>query len=684
MIERGVTYETMIGITIFTLGVFLLFNAIKLIRYLYKRQKGQQNAHLADGLAGKSRLVYLFARSSFYFIDVCLVIFLLYCSYDLSGDPHPAAQYPVNNEVLTDGTVPIYVLFNRPLDPQTIKPYIHPEVEGEWKIESVVEGFSFVKRKLTFYPKWSLPVNEKVFIYIAGIANPLSGKEPWEFGLDSFTPSPIEKVSVEPATGIKDQMTDNMLLTFTFDQPAGLYYDWDLIFEPVVAYEWEVSSQSLKVAIKDKLAQSTKYSYTLKGVPSRFDLATKEVVEVTGELQEFLKGDFETVKEPLLDSIEPQGDKVLPDATVMVSFDQDMEPIEPDSYFKIAPEVQGDSIWKDQRTLEYTHEPFAKETSYTLTIKSGLESALGGIIEQDLEASFTTIGKVRLDSSNPANNANGVSVGTNISLSFDQEVVAKSVEDRFTITPGISGNFSWNGVTLTFNPNANLNYSTKYSVKVASGVESVYGLNSDQEFSFSFTTQSDQFKLNVPIYYQKLRFSCNLEASRMALAYRGVYKEVLALHAEIKKDTTAYDEVNNIFGDPYSGYVGDIYGVTKGYGVYWPPISELIGKYRSNAIRTGWNLEGLLNEVRSGNPVVIWAHNGYSYAGNEYYWTTPGGKSIRAVTGMHSYVVVGFKGPIEDPSHVILNDSNRGVWTISKSYFLSLWGYFNNSGVIVY
>ena len=170
----------------------------------------------------------------------------------------------------------------------------------------------------------------------------------------------------------------------------------------------------------------------------------------------------------------------------------------------------------------------------------------------------------------------------------------------------------------------------------------------------------------------------------MALAYRGIYKDVLTLHSQIARDYTPYDEVNNTFGDPYTGYTGDIYGKTKGYGVYWGPISNLISKYRSNSIKTGWNLTGLLTEVRNGNPVVIWAHNGYSYAGNEYHWTTPGGKDIRAITGMHSYVVVGYRGSVDNPTHVILNDSNRGVWTKTKNEFLSLWGYFNNTGIVVY
>ena len=685
MIDRGVSYENIIIIGLFSLGFMLVFNAVKLARYLYKKRKGILGVPKAESMQGFSKVIYLIARSSFYLIDLLLVIFLLYIAYDLTGDPHVSKQYPQSNEVIVNPLEPIRFEFNRPLNSESIKPYIHPEVEGKWELEAGDQRFPYIKRVLVFYPKWSLPINEKIFIYIAGIANPYNNREPWEFGVDSTSPKPITTVIADPKDQAKDIKTDNVSINFTFDQPSGLYYDWNLLLDPEVPFTTEIRSQNLLITFSEKLQQSTTYSYTLSGLPARKDLSTGQVAEVTSESQEMLKGSFTTVKEPLLDSIEPQGSKVLPAAPVRITFDLEMEQApEPDEYLAIEPSVAGEATWSDAKTLNFEHEPFNKDTNYKVTIKKGLVSSLGGVLEKDLISEFKTIGKVQLDSSSPANNGGGVGVGSNIVITFDQEVVKDSAQSKFSISPNMGGSFSWDGNTMTFNPSANFSYSTKYTVKIAAGVESVQGLNSETEFSFSFTTQEEQFKLNVPIYCQKLRFSCNLEATRMALAYRGIYKDVMSLYGQIAKDTTPYDEVNNTFGDPYSGYTGDIYGVSKGYGVYWPPISNLISNYRSNAIKTGWNLEGLLNEVRAGNPVVIWAHNGYSYAGNEYYWTTPSGKSIRAVTGMHSYVVVGFRGPINDPTHVILNDSNRGVWTISKSYFLSLWGYFNNSGVVVY
>ncbi len=678
MIDRGLSYESALVLGAVGLFVMLIFNIALILK---NRQKGPVKT---DSLQGFKKFVYLFTRYSFVVVDFALIIFLLYLGYDLLGDPHIVEQNPKADQILTNNRENIFVVFNRPLDETTLKPQIYPEVAGKWEIEPVDKNFPFIKRKLVFYPKLTLPLNQKIFLYYAGIANIYADKEPWEFGIDAFTPSEITKAEVSPVSGTVDMLTDNVSLSFKMDVPAGLYYKWEFKIDPPAESQIAVSSEMVDVNITSRLSQSTKYTYSLVGSSARFDISTGEVAEVLGLPITLSEGTFETVREPLLSSVEPKGNSVIPNAPVSVVFDNEMVQDSLDNIIQLEPGVSGTPSWKDSKSFEFTHDPFSKETDYQLTIKSGLKSQVGGVIEKDFISKFTTIGKVKLVSTEPAGYASGVGIGANLNMHFDQEVDHASAESKFSINPKVDGSFSWNGNTLIFNPNSNLNYSTDYRITFASGVKSIYGIDSVQDFSFSFKTQDELFKLNVPVYYQKLRYSCNLEATRMALAYRGIYKDVLTLHSQIARDYTPYDEVNNTFGDPYTGYTGDIYGKTKGYGVYWGPISNLISKYRSNSIKTGWNLTGLLTEVRNGNPVVIWAHNGYSYAGNEYHWTTPGGKDIRAITGMHSYVVVGYRGSVDNPTHVILNDSNRGVWTKTKNEFLSLWGYFNNTGIVVY
>lgn len=669
MLDNGLSFEILIKYLFLAIIVLILIASIHFAWFRYLK---------------KQEIAPNFMKYILIIIELFLAGFIIFAVYDILAVPHVVVMQPQPENLITQLDTPIYAIFNRPLDANKIKPYIYPEIEGTWELEALDEALPFIKRKLVFYPKYSLPLNQKVFIYYAGIANAYNTSEPWEFQVDAKTAEEITAVTVQPENNAIDIMTDNISLSFSFDQPSGNFYKWDIEFIPAIKNQIYITDNNVSVSIQDYLSQSTTYSYILKGTPAIFQIADPTDYKLVGDTKELFSGSFTTVREPLIDLIEPIGSGVLVDTPIKIVFEQEMQTSNLTDEIVLSPEVKTEMKWIDEKTIELNHDNFEKNSEYTVVIKKGLRSFNGGVLENEITSNFKTIGYVEMQASSPLNNSSSINTDTNISVTFNQDVDHASAQAAFSISPSVSGGFSWNGKTMTYNPSSNLAYKTTYTVKLNKGIKSILGLDSKDELKFSFVTKEEYFKLNVPVYYQKLRFSCNIEAARMALAYRGIYKDVLTLYGQIAKDSTPYDEAANTFGNPYQGYTGDIYGVTKGYGVYWQPISSLISKYRSNSIKTGWNVSGLLDEVKAGNPVVIWAHNGYSYAGDVYYWTTPSGTSIRAVSGMHSYVVVGYKGTSSNPTHIILNDSNRGVWTVSISYFNSLWGYFNNSGVVVY
>ena len=73
---------------------------------------------------------------------------------------------------------------------------------------------------------------------------------------------------------------------------------------------------------------------------------------------------------------------------------------------------------------------------------------------------------------------------------------------------------------------------------------------------------------------------------------------------------------------------------------------------------------------------MIWGQNGWSDP-HEISWTSTTGEFIRAINGMHSSVVTGFKGTPDNPTEIYLNDPWRGQYTIATSEFLRRWGYFS-------
>ena len=458
----------------------------------------------------------------------------------------------------------------------------------------------------------------------------------------------------------------------------------------------QTDNNKLEIDFEGSLAQSKEYNYKQYKTPVRYNINTGEIVERADRIL-LKEGKFTTIQEPLIKSVDPNGSEVKVDSQIKIVFDQPMVEELVRSHFSITPTIDGNLEKLDDYTFIYKTGNLNKETKYDIRLAAGIKSLKGGITEKDYTYSFITIGKVVVSGFNPGYNANNIGRGTNITTTFNQEVNHASAQSKFSVMPAVDGSFSWNGNSMIFNPSNDLSYQTTYTVTIASGVNTIYGLDSNQQYSTKFTTEVQYFTLNVPIYRQRWQYSCNFVATAMAVAYKtGGSIDPMTLYDQVAKDTTPMtcDPVTQsvvTWGNPYSGYVGNVYGGAppsgcnrSGYGVYWGPVSNVVSNYRSNTVKTGWGLSEILHEVANGNPVIIWAHNGYSYAGQIFYWTTPGGQSIRAVSGMHSYVVVGFIGSVDNPTNIILNDPNRGRWTISTDYFLSLWSYFNNAGIAVH
>lgn len=189
------------------------------------------------------------------------------------------------------------------------------------------------------------------------------------------------------------------------------------------------------------------------------------------------------------------------------------------------------------------------------------------------------------------------------------------------------------------------------------------------------------FMLSVPFHRQEHALSCEVASLKMALAGTGVEVAESDLIASLKFDQTARQ--NGVWGDPFTGFVGDIDGrmLGNGYGVYWQPIADVGLKYRRTAAFENSSLQELINHVYHERPVVVW---GYFGRGNRLTWRTPQGKSINAIHGEHARVVIGFAGAKENPETIILLDPIYGELHWSTQEFLDNWASLNNSGVVVY
>jgi len=92
----------------------------------------------------------------------------------------------------------------------------------------------------------------------------------------------------------------------------------------------------------------------------------------------------------------------------------------------------------------------------------------------------------------PAYGAVDVDPGTVVTLTFSEEMNKGSVEGAFSLTGSsaeVSGDFVWSGDTVTFSPEADLEYETEYEVKVGTGGSDLAGNGLSSEYVSGFSTR---------------------------------------------------------------------------------------------------------------------------------------------------------------------------------------------------
>lgn len=279
----------------------------------------------------------------------------------------------------------------------------------------------------------------------------------------------------------------------------------------------------------------------------------------------------------------------------------------------------------------------------------------------------------------PRDGSTDVATDAKISVLFDSGTDRVSAQEHFSIEPALPGAIHWIGDQMIFAPDSALAYGTRYAASVAQGVITSAGASS-KSLKSTFVTQAGTVKLAVPAYLQQYTLSCEASSLRMALAYKGVHVSEDDILAKIGVDRTAH--VGNTWGNPYEAFVGNVAGtqMADGYGVYWGPIARAARSWRPASEFSGWSITNITNEITKGNPVIIWI---YAAGGTRTSWNTPSGQNIYAVRDEHTVVVVGFAGPADNPTSIIVNDPIHGQIYWSRRTFDAKWAIFGNSGVVV-
>jgi len=196
----------------------------------------------------------------------------------------------------------------------------------------------------------------------------------------------------------------------------------------------------------------------------------------------------------------------------------------------------------------------------------------------------------------------------------------------------------------------------------------IIGCGGEKAQSAAFETGSSETAvtqasvlLDVPYVEQnpQLPRGCEVTSLAMMLNYVGVDVDKMTLASEIEK--VPYWVSSNVHGNPYDGFVGDMYHNDKkdGFGAYHGPVKRLADAHLPSRIRdlTGATFDTLLSDyVGKGRPVWVITNATFQKLADSQFetWHTTSG-DIRITWEEHSVVITGF-----DANYVYINDPLGG------------------------
>lgn len=575
------------------------------------------------------------------------------------GVPKVLFSSPANNNTILSHSPDIRVTFSAPVVYNTLAVHTNPEIEFSVRRQGYLWNLLPFGTTLTIVPKTTLPQGERLMVYFANIEGPATsgygGEQLLEMNVDDMMAS-----RVMPPDNSENVSTGQEVLV-KFATPIRYPEEWKAESDPKHPLTLEkLDDRTFRIKPTEPFRQGAAYRIIL--IHSQI-IKNRSDGNPVRTLDQRIKAEvrISTVRGAFISTFSPSGNAVNPKDPITIVFDQPMDKKSVEASIRVNPDVSLRNKWEEKtNTITLEHSGLTKDTEYKITLVKGLKTEQGGVLDSDAQFTFRTVGPLKLTDSNPANGDKNAQTNA-VRLTFDQNVPSK-ITEYIDISPAIDGSFKVTGNVAEFTPKDNLKHQTAYTVKIGKDAPSEYGLPLPSDQVISFTTSEDQVQLTVPFYKQQTLFTCNIAAARMLLAFRGV-------------SVTERDLIDKIglggkrgSGNPHKGYVDD-------FGTFWEAVLKGVTAYRSAHLLENGSLSDLLTEVKKGNPVMTWGWNGWSDP-HSISWTSTDGTYINAVNGMHSMVVRGFSGSVDNPTKIYVNDPWRGQYTLDKDTFMRRWNYY--------
>jgi uncharacterized protein YvpB len=533
---------------------------------------------------------------------------------------------------------PLKVAFSQ--DIGNYKGELSPKVPGKWAQKRTVLGIE----EAEFTPDKRLEAGRSYTLRLTSLKRSVTGRALPDITQKFTAQTPAAIKTFTPATGSKDVPVAAQF-TVTLAEPNRGVRGLQPILVPAIPLKLVSSDDRTFIWQPEQpLKQGSAYTFTLT-----------DALMPTPEKQLLLTSTFTVVTAPSIVSARTGG-LFAQGQTVDIVFDQ---PMDTGNTTAFVFDAKGVGSWTGDHTYRFRPTSLTPGKTYNYTVKAGLKSSAGGVLEADRPFTFATNGAVTASVS-PGGT---VGVNTAVRIAFNQAVDHGSAQARFSMSPAVGGGFSWSGNTMVYQTSGAA-YQTAYHYNVAAGVVPAWGLPSVKAFGGAYSTETQVIKLGVPTYHQAYGRSCELASLRMLLAYRGISTTDYAILQRVGYNPRARDTGSNSWDNPNQMFVGfvDTFSWSQGYGVFSGPLAAAGRSYGRNVQNYyGVSAAWISSQVHSGNPVEF-----YGYIGSQSAdaWNTSSGV-VQTTTAMHARVIYGVAGSADNPSGFYIHDP----WTATSFYW---------------
>ena len=157
--------------------------------------------------------------------------------------------------------------------------------------------------------------------------------------------------------------------------------------------------------------------------------------------------------------------------------------------FRIEPRVDGSITWDGSTAIFTPSERLPQDTEFRVSVEPGFEDLAGNVAQSGLEAfTFRTIGPPAVVETAPTDGAEGVTVDSTVTITFDRVMDTDAVERALSIEPAAAMQPTWSGRTLTLAFDSPLLFGMTYTVTIQTAASDTDGSPLRAPFRIAFTT----------------------------------------------------------------------------------------------------------------------------------------------------------------------------------------------------